>query len=106
MKTRSKKKPAPRRRKGTKRKITQSGWGVDIKNGWLKPALNFIGLAISTWDLVLIWPTVSNVEIPASIDWTRLPNNTTLITVMLLLLLKKIKIHFKEKTNFYFFFLR
>jgi len=33
MKTRSKKKPTPRR-KGTKRKKTQRGWGVDIQK-WL-----------------------------------------------------------------------
>jgi len=69
--TRSKKKPTPRRR-GTKRKRTQRGWGVNIQNGWLKPVLNFIGLAISTWDPGLNLPNDSSVEIPASIDWSKI----------------------------------
>ena len=53
-----------------------------FKNGWLKQVLNFIGRAISTWGPELIWPNDSRAEIPASIDWIRLPNNTTLITVI------------------------
>ena len=40
MKTRSKKKPAPRRR-GTKRKRNQSGWGVDIQKWLPKTGIEF-----------------------------------------------------------------
>ena len=69
---------------GDKKEENPTKMGVwTFKNGGLKPVLNFIGLAISTWDPVLNLPNDSSVEIPVSIDWTRLPNNTTLITAAL-----------------------
>jgi len=41
MKTPSKKKPAPRRRKGIQRKRTQRGWGVDIQKWLAKTSIEF-----------------------------------------------------------------
>ena len=78
MKTRAQKKNPPPRGEGESKGREPNEDGVwTFKNGWLKPALNFIGLAISTWASGLNWPNVLNGEIPASIDWTRSPNNMT-----------------------------